>query len=119
MIQKGIAIKGARVLVLGLTFKENCPDLRNTRVVDIVQELEQFGLQVAVHDPWAQPEEAAHELGISLVPQFRLEDYQAVVLAVAHREFKDLPLEPNTPNRPYVVYDTKAFLPVAQVDGRL
>jgi UDP-N-acetyl-D-galactosamine dehydrogenase len=58
-------------------------------------------------------------LGISLVPQFRLEDYQAVVLAVAHREFKDLPLEPNTPNRPYVVYDTKAFLPVAQVDGRL
>ena len=119
MIQKGIAIKGARVLVLGLTFKENCPDLRNTRVVDIVQELEQFGLQVAVHDPWAQPEEAAHELGISLVQQFRLEDYQAVVLAVAHREFKDLPLEPNTPNRPYVVYDTKAFLPVAQVDGRL
>lgn len=119
MIQKGIAIKGARVLVLGLTFKENCPDLRNTRVVDIVHELEQFGLQVAVHDPWAQPEEAAHELGISLVPEFRLEDYQAVVLAVAHREFKDLPLAPNTPNRPYAVYDTKAFLPAAQVDGRL
>lgn len=117
MIEKGHPIKGARALLLGLTFKENCPDLRNTRVVDIVHELQQYGIAVDVHDPWADAQEAQHELGISLVPQADLDRYQAVVLAVSHDCFRELPL--NNPQRSYVLYDTKAFLPKDAVDGRL
>jgi UDP-N-acetyl-D-galactosamine dehydrogenase len=119
LIQKGTNVKGAKALILGLTFKENCPDLRNTRVVDILNELEQFGLQVDVHDPWADAQEAKHELGVTLTPEVDLNAYQAVVLAVSHREFSNLPLEPEAAKRPYVLYDTKAFLPAAWVDGRL
>jgi UDP-N-acetyl-D-galactosamine dehydrogenase len=119
LIQKGTNVKGAKALILGLTFKENCPDLRNTRVVDILNELEQFGLQVDVHDPWADAQEAQHELGVTLTPEVDLNAYQAVVLAVSHREFSNLSLEPEAAKRPYVLYDTKAFLPAAWVDGRL
>jgi UDP-N-acetyl-D-galactosamine dehydrogenase len=119
LIQKGTNVKGAKALILGLTFKENCPDLRNTRVVDILHELEQFGLQVDVHDPWADAQEAKYELGVTLTPAVHLNAYQAVVLAVSHREFSNLPLEPEAAKRPYVLYDTKAFLPAAWVDGRL
>jgi UDP-N-acetyl-D-galactosamine dehydrogenase len=119
LIQKGTNVKGAKALILGLTFKENCPDLRNTRVVDILNELEQFGLQVDVHDPWADAQEAKHELGVTLTPEIDLNAYQAVVLAVSHREFSNLSLEPEAAKRPYVLYDTKAFLPAAWVDGRL
>ncbi len=119
LIQKGTNVKGAKALILGLTFKENCPDLRNTRVVDILNELEQFGLQVDVHDPWADAQEARHELGVTLTPEVDLNAYQAVVLAVSHQEFSNLTLEPEAAKRPYVLYDTKAFLPAAWVDGRL
>jgi UDP-N-acetyl-D-galactosamine dehydrogenase len=119
LIQKGTNVKGAKALILGLTFKENCPDLRNTRVVDILNELEQFGLQVDVHDPWADAQEAKHELGVTLTPKIDLNAYQAVVLAVSHREFSNLTLEPEASKRSYVLYDTKAFLPAAWVDGRL
>jgi UDP-N-acetyl-D-galactosamine dehydrogenase len=119
LIQKGTNVKGAKALILGLTFKENCPDLRNTRVVDILNELEQFGLQVDVHDPWADAQEAQQELGVTLTPEVDLNTYQAVVLAVSHREFSNLPLEPHAAKRPYVLYDTKAFLPAAWLDGRL
>ena len=117
MIQQGHAIKGSRALVLGLTFKENCPDIRNTRVVDIVNELEQYGIAVDIHDPWADPQEAKHELGITLTPQVDLARYQAVVLAVSHDAFREVPLTA-TP-RTFVLFDTKAFLPKDAVDGRL
>jgi UDP-N-acetyl-D-galactosamine dehydrogenase len=92
MIVKDIPLKGARVLVLGLTFKENCPDLRNTRVVDIVGELASYGIQVDVHDPWASSDEARHEYGIALVePQAGA--YDAAVLAVAHSAYATMGFE--------------------------
>jgi UDP-N-acetyl-D-galactosamine dehydrogenase len=117
MIQQGHAIKGSRALVLGLTFKENCPDIRNTRVVDIVNELEQYGIAVDIHDPWADPQEAKHELGITLTPQVDLARYQAVVLAVSHDAFREVPLTAS--HRSFVLFETKAFLPKDAVDGRL
>ena len=87
MIKRDIAIGGARVLVLGLTFKENCPDLRNTRVIDLIRELRDYGAEVDVHDPWVDPAEARREFGIDMVQTPAEGTYDAVVLAVAHAEF--------------------------------
>lgn len=87
MIKRDIAIGGARVLVLGLTFKENCPDLRNTRVIDLIRELQDYGAEVDVHDPWVDPAEARHEFGIEMVQSPAKGAYDAVVLAVAHADF--------------------------------
>ncbi len=89
MIQKGIVVKGARVLVMGLTFKENCPDLRNTRVVDVVDELREYGIVVDVHDPWVDADEAMHEYGITLCEKPEAGAYAGIFLAVAHEEFKE------------------------------
>lgn len=89
MIRKGIAVKGARVLVLGLTFKENCPDLRNTRVVDVVSELRDYGIEVDVHDPWVDADEATHEYGITLTDEPDAKAYDGLVLAVAHDRYRD------------------------------
>lgn len=122
MVGQGHAIRGSRVLVLGLTFKENCPDLRNTRVVDLVRELESYGASVDVHDPWADEDEAHKSYGLTLLPRVETSGcYAAVVLAVAHEQFK--------PGSVYdaralamangVVYDIKGVLPKEQVDGRL
>ena len=88
MLQRRIHVNGARVLVLGLTFKENCPDLRNTRVVDVVEELREYGVRVDVHDPWADPDEARHEYGLDLVATPVDGAYDGVVLAVAHDRFR-------------------------------
>jgi UDP-N-acetyl-D-galactosamine dehydrogenase len=122
MVGQGHAIRGSRVLVLGLAFKENCPDLRNTRVVDLVRELESFGVDVDVHDPWVDAEEARSHYGLQLLPDVQAQaSYAAVVLAVAHRQFESggaydvraLTL----PNG--VVYDIKGVLPKELVDARL
>jgi UDP-N-acetyl-D-galactosamine dehydrogenase len=112
---------GARVLVLGLAFKENCPDLRNTKVVDVVAELADHGLEVHIHDPWVDPAEARHEYGLDLTSEPAAGAYDAVVLAVAHRQFLDLGA---TGVRAFgkpgaVLYDVKSALPRAEVDGRL
>jgi UDP-N-acetyl-D-galactosamine dehydrogenase len=88
MIASGQNIKGAKVGVLGLTFKENCPDLRNSKVVDIIAELESYGVQVLVHDPMADPAEAREHYGIDLVSQEALKDLGALVIAVAHEPYK-------------------------------
>ncbi len=87
MIQAGVHVKGAQVIVLGLTFKENCPDLRNSRVIDVIRELASFGVNVHVHDPIADPAEAMHEYGVTLIPWASLPRAQAIVAAVAHQEF--------------------------------
>lgn len=119
MIKKNIGVAGARALLLGITFKENCPDIRNTKVIDIYHELRSFGLQVDVYDPWAKADEVMHEYGITLLTRApRLVDYQLGVLAVAHREFKDLDLRLLRDNNAVVV-DVKSFLPKAWVDMRL
>ena len=90
MIKKRIQVEGARVLILGLAFKENCPDLRNTRVVDVVRELQDYGALVDVYDPWVDSDEARHEYGIELVDTPEEGAYDAVVLAVAHRQFREM-----------------------------
>ena len=93
MIQKGFPVKDAKVTVLGLTFKENCPDLRNSRVIDVINELRSYGADVSVHDPVADPAEAVHEYGVTLTPWDELPRAQAIVAAVAHREFNARPLD--------------------------
>jgi UDP-N-acetyl-D-galactosamine dehydrogenase len=121
MIGKGHAIKGSRILVLGLAFKENCPDLRNTRVVDLVREFESFGAQVAVHDPWVDPREARSEYGLDLLETLaERSDYDAVVLAVAHREFIARGAQIRSlAGTCGVIYDIKGVLPRDCVDARL
>jgi UDP-N-acetyl-D-galactosamine dehydrogenase len=119
MIKKNIGVSGARALLLGITFKENCPDIRNTKVIDIYHELRSFGLHVDVYDPWAKAQEVMHEYGIPLLTQEpRLMDYQLGVLAVAHNEFKQMDLRLLRDNNAVVV-DVKSFLPKEWVDMRL
>ncbi len=121
MIAADISPKSARVLVLGLTFKENCPDLRNTRVVDIVSELESYGSKVDVHDPWVDPSAAKAEYGIDLVAEPELDTYDAIVIAVGHRQFTALGAQGirrfGKPTA--LVYDIKYVLPQGAADDRL
>ena len=118
MLKAGLGVKDARCLVLGFTFKENCPDVRNTRVIDIIIELESFGMQVIAHDPWVQSEEVAHEYeGLVVHSALPQGTYDAVVLAVAHREFESLDLRALTPQG--LVYDVKGLLPKGSSDWRL
>ena len=93
MIQSGVSVKGAHINVLGLTFKENCPDLRNSKVIDVIRELESFGCTVHVHDPVAEGKEAEHEYGVKLVPWEHLPKANAIVAAVAHKEFSELSID--------------------------
>lgn len=120
MLKRRIQVDGAKVLVLGLTFKENCPDLRNTRVVDVAAELQDYGISVDIHDPWADAAEAAHEYGVDLAsPQAA--GYDGIVLAVAHREFADLGVDGiRAWGRPaHILYDLKNILPADASDLRL
>jgi len=121
MIGRNIQPAGARVLMLGLTFKENCPDVRNTKVADVVKELQGFGCNVDVHDPWVDAHEAHHEYGIEMKAKPEAGSYDAVVLAVAHREFVELGAAGirrfGSPN--VVIYDIKHVLPKGETDGRL
>ena len=121
MARRGLALAGARALVLGLTFKEDCPDLRNTRVVDIVRGLAAFGLRVDVHDPWIEAADARHEYGIDPVAEPAAGAYDAVVLAVAHRQFREMgAARLRALCRPGgILYDVKYLLPADAVDGRL
>ena len=113
MIKKGKKIEGAQVLVLGITFKENCPDIRNSRVIDVIRELQDFGCEVEVSDYWADKQEVEHEYGLSLKDAPAIEAYDAVVLAVAHDEYKALTFD----NEHQVVFDIKSIL--NEADGRL
>jgi UDP-N-acetyl-D-mannosaminuronate dehydrogenase len=116
MIARDHKIKGAKVLILGITFKENCPDIRNTRVVDIVHELRQYGTEVYIYDPWANPEEVLHEYNLHCLTQLpATHHYDAAILAVAHTLFTTIPLRTIAS----CIYDIKNVLPADQVDGRL
>jgi UDP-N-acetyl-D-galactosamine dehydrogenase len=117
MIQKGIAVKGAKALVLGITFKENCPDIRNTRVVDIIDELKQFGMQVDVYDPHANADEVEEEYNITLCNELA-NNYNALIVCVAHQEFKELQFNKLLAANA-VVFDTKAIWNKEEVDARL
>ena len=117
MIKKDIAIKESRVLMLGFTFKENCPDVRNTRVIDVYAELESYGVNIDLYDPWANPIEVLEEYNITLIPEIE-SMYDAAILLVAHEKFKSLQIE-KLVKQQGVIYDVKGFLPKNQVDSRL
>ncbi|WP_297831163.1 nucleotide sugar dehydrogenase [Thermomonas sp.] len=121
MLARSINPIGARVLVLGLAFKEDCPDLRNTRVVDIVDTLRGYNMQVDIHDPWADAGDARHEYGLELLARPQPGQYDAIILAVAHRQFRDWGgAGVRALGKPdCVVFDVKAALPREAVDGRL
>ncbi|MGB5833305.1 MAG: nucleotide sugar dehydrogenase [Thiohalocapsa sp.] len=121
MARRGGLPAHATALVMGLTFKENCPDLRNTRVVDVVAELNKFGIRCDVCDPWANAEEARTEYGIDLVQPHPGDDYDALVLAVAHRQFADMGIDTlrSFAKRGAVLYDVKHLFHRDEVDGRL
>ncbi|MBP8627396.1 MAG: nucleotide sugar dehydrogenase [Paludibacteraceae bacterium] len=119
MIQKGHTIKDSNVLILGITFKENCPDVRNTKVVDIRKELIEFGVQVDVYDPWAEPAEVHEEYGIDLVSKLdETKMYNAIIVAVAHDEFKAFDFA-KYKTQGAIIYDVKAFVDRDLVDARL
>tara|TARA_R110002012_G_scaffold319389_2_gene539616 strand:+ start:246 stop:1532 length:1287 start_codon:yes stop_codon:yes gene_type:complete len=120
MIKKGATIKGSRVLVLGITFKENCPDIRNSRAIDIIREFETYHVRVDVFDPWASAEEVHHEYGLDLISQAAdlTGDYDGIVLAVSHNEFLELDIMALKADNG-VVFDVKSLLPKGQADGRL
>ncbi|WNC23021.1 Vi polysaccharide biosynthesis UDP-N-acetylglucosamine C-6 dehydrogenase TviB [Thermosynechococcus sp. QKsg1] len=120
LVKKGIDLPNARVLVMGLTFKENCPDLRNTRVVDIIKELQSYGLEVDIYDPWVDPQQAKREYGISLIEELS-HQWDGIIIAVAHQQFHEMG---STGIRallktPGVLYDVKWVLSKEDVDGRL
>ena len=120
MIQKDINVKDANALVLGITFKENCPDIRNSRAIDVINELKSFKLNVDVYDPWATVSAVKHEYDIELISDFNdiTKKYQSIILVVAHEEFKKLNLNAVADDN-YVLYDVKAMLPKENSDTRL
>ncbi len=119
MIKRDIPIKGSNILVLGITFKENCTDVRNTKVVDIIRELESYGVNVTVHDPWAEPADVAHEYSITtstVLPESKV--FDAVILAVAHNEFMDVNWQKHVIDNG-VIYDVKGCLDTQLISARL
>ena len=126
MLQSGIGVCNSRILILGLAFKENCPDLRNTRVVDIIDALREYSIRVDVYDPWIDRAEAQHEYGLHCLAELAGEGqshgpYDALILAVAHREFIEMGAAALRAlgKAKCILYDVKAVLPADQVDGRL
>ncbi len=121
MTKRRIHVEGARVLVMGLAFKENCPDLRNTRIVDIVKELGDYNVNVDVYDPWVDPEEAMHEYKLTPVPELEEGKYDAIILAVAHKQFVEMGAEKirKLGKAEHILYDLKYVLTSAEADLRL
>jgi len=117
MIKKRIPVDNSHLLMLGITFKENCPDVRNTKIVDVINALKDYGVNVSIYDPWANPSEVMHEYGLATVNQLPKERYDVLVLGVAHKEFLDLDLE-ILKNPKSVVYDVKGVL-TCPIDGKL
>lgn len=117
MIQRSSSVKGAKILVLGITFKENCPDIRNSKVIDVIREFQDFGAEVEVYDPWADADEVKHEYNLNLVNN-PSEKYDAIVLAVSHNQFDSLDFE-NLKHEKTVIYDIKGKFDKSKVTARL
>lgn len=121
MTQRKAQVVDSNILIMGLTFKENCPDLRNTRVIDIIQELQKYNAVVHIYDPWADKDEARHEYGLELITEPQAGSYDAVILCVGHQKFRDLGVDTirgfGKPN--HVLFDVKHILPKDAVDARL
>ena len=118
MIKKDIPVNGANILVLGITFKENCPDVRNTKAVDLISSLKEYGANITIHDPWANEQEVFHEYGLTSLKTMPNQKFDAVVLAVSHDKFKSIDFQ-SLKNNNAVVYDVKNFIDDTYVDGRL
>ena len=118
MLKKGIQVLGSNILILGFTFKENCPDVRNTKVFDIVQSLREYNLNITIFDPWANAAAAKREYGIDIASKIDSQQFDAAVMAVAHDEFKALDIEKFL-KKNHIIYDVKGVLPKDKVDGRL
>ena len=119
MNKKGVMVKDAKILILGITFKENCPDVRNTKIVDIYKTLEEYTRNIIVYDPWANPEKVSHEYNIDIVTELPVDEkYDAVIYAVAHKQFANLDLRSLCVENG-VIYDVKSVLPREIVDARL
>ena len=121
MLQRKIEVSGAKILIMGLSFKENCPDLRNTKVIDIIEEFRDYGLEVEVYDPWVDPEDARLEYGIEIIPFPAEHEYDGVVLAVGHRDFVNMPIEQirSFMKDQAILFDVKNILPSQEIDGSL
>jgi UDP-N-acetyl-D-glucosamine/UDP-N-acetyl-D-galactosamine dehydrogenase len=121
MTQKGMCVSNSRVLVLGLTFKENCPDLRNSKIVDIVKELKSYHVAVDIYEPWCTPSDVTHEYGLHAIERPEPGTYDAIVLAVSHNQFKEMGLEAIKAlgKDVHVLYDVKGLFPLGSTDGRL
>ena len=118
MIKKDINVKGSDILILGITFKENCPDIRNTKIIDVYDELVSFGAKVDIFDPVADKEEVKKDLKIDLIKDYSTKQYSAIILAVAHEEFQSIDFE-NLKNDKTVIFDVKSVIPFTHIDGRL
>ena len=118
MIKKNIPVNGSKTLILGITFKENCPDVRNTKVVDLIKSLNDFGTKITIHDPWADEEELNIEYGLNISKTLPNEKFDAVVLAVSHKKFNELDLL-SLKNEKAIVYDIKNFFSDNDIDGKL
>jgi UDP-N-acetyl-D-galactosamine dehydrogenase len=118
MLKKGIQVLNSKIIILGFTFKENCPDVRNTKVYDIVKALNEYNLNISIYDPWANPAIAKHEYGVEVVNELPTEKFDAAILAVSHKEFDGIDV-PALLKDNYVVFDVKSFLPREIIDGRL
>lgn len=119
MIKNGYKVDGAKVLVLGITFKENCPDIRNSRVIDVIHELEEFGCNVDVYDPWADKTEVKAEYGIDLLDSLDKKSYGTTIAAVSHDEFLELDIDSLRNGKEAIVYDLKSIYDLDKVNGRL
>ena len=121
MLKKRIQVEGAKVLVLGLSFKENCPDIRNTRIVDIISELKEYHINADIYDPWIDSEEAQHEYGIKPIQSLKQDNYDAIILAVAHNQFKEMGSKKIRAlgKKEHILYDLKYVLDQSESDIRL
>ena len=118
MLKKKIQVIDSKILILGFTFKENCPGVRNTKVIDIIKTLKEYNLNITIFDPWANPQEVKHEYGVEVVNQLPNEKFDTAILAVAHKEFTYLDVK-SLLHPTHVIFDVKSFLPKEIVDGRL
>ena len=119
MLKKGIQVLGSHIIIFGFTFKENCPDVRNTKVVDIVRALKEYNLDITIYDPWARPAAVKREYGLDVVNELPADEkFDAAIAAVAHRVFEDIDIAAVLKPR-HVIFDVKATRPRPQIDARL
>lgn len=121
IVKQRIQVVGSKILVMGLSFKENCPDIRNTKIIDMVQALKEYELDLDIYDPWVDPKEVEHEYGVAPVPGLTHVKYDAIILAVAHDQFKQMSIDEfkALAKEKYILYDLKYILNQSDVDIRL